>query len=297
MLEWLQELKDPKEFMESLRMDLFSGEVYVFTPMGRVIELPAGSSTIDFAYAIHSDIGNRCRAAKVNSRMVPLRYRLKQGDVVEILTSNKQTPRRDWLDFVQTSRARSKIRRWLKTEEEVEAEKSKEKEGPPSVQKQSEAKRQMVRQEEAGIGVSGIGNMMNRLAKCCSPLPGDKIVGYITRSRGLSIHREGCPNVPSDESARLLAVTWEGRGLSTYRAAIKVKAVDRPNLLADILASIRELNVNITSANAYGHKDGTGIVDFLIDVTDQSQLNKIIYAIRLVDGVTSARRNSLTKRL
>ena len=301
MLEWLQDLKDPKEFMETLKMDLFSGVVYVFTPKGRVVELRAGSSPVDFAYAIHSDIGNQCRAAKVNGRMVPLKYRLKQGDVVEIMTSKKQTPRRDWLGFVQTSRARSKIKRWLKAQEEAETEKQAEKEEEekeervPARKEPEEPKKYVFERKDIPVGVAGVSNMMVRFAKCCNPLPGDKIIGYITRSRGLSIHRDGCPNVPHDEAARIMNVTWDGKGLSTYPAGIRVKGTDRPGLLADILASIRELNVNIGSANAYNRKDGSALCDFIIEVSDQNQLNKIIFAIRQVDGVSSVKRSSLSK--
>ncbi len=292
LLEWLQDLKDPKEFMESLKIDLFSGDVYVFTPKGKVIELTAGSTPVDFAYAIHSDIGSQCRAAKVNGRMVPLKYRLKQGDVVEIMTSKKQTPRRDWLEFVQTTRARSKIRHWLKVQEEAESDKrAEEKEERPRVQKPQETPRRIPEREGPGVGVAGVANLMVRYAKCCNPLPGDKIIGYITRSRGLSIHREGCPNLVIDDPARLLTVDWDGKGQTTYPAGIRVKAADRPNMLADMLASIRELNVNIASMNAYGRKDSTAVFDFVIDVTDQSQLNAIIYAIRKVDGVYSVKRS------
>lgn len=294
LLEWLQDLKDPKEFMESLKLDLFSSEVYVFTPKGKVVELTAGSTPVDFAYAIHTDIGSLCRAAKVNGRMVSLRYRLKQGDVVEIMTSKKQTPRRDWLDFVQTSRARSKIRHWLKVNEEAEVEPLEEvKEEPPRVQKQPEAQRKQPPREAPEIGVSGIANMLIRFAKCCNPLPGDKIIGYITRSRGLSVHRDGCPNILSDDPARLLSVNWGGKSQAAYPAGIRVKGMDRPNFLADILASIRELNVNITSANAYTRRDSSAICDFVIEVSDQSQLNTIIYAIRQVEGVDSVRRSNL----
>jgi GTP pyrophosphokinase len=292
LLEWLQDLKDPKEFMENLKLDLFSGEVYVFTPKGKVIELPAGSTAVDFAYAIHSDIGNHCHAAKANGRMVPLKYRLRQGDVIEIMTSKKQMPRRDWLDFVQTSRARSKIRHWLRISEKA-LEEPEEKEERPRLQPRAETLKKATLRE-TDIGVAGVSNMLVRYAKCCNPLPGDIIRGYITRSRGLSIHRDGCPNIPNDDSARLMTVNWDGRkGQSIYPASIRVKATNRTNLLADILASIRELNVNITSANAYGRKDGTGICDFTIEVTDQSQLNNIIFAIRRVEGVYSVRRSSL----
>jgi GTP pyrophosphokinase len=294
LLEWLQDLKDPKEFMESLKIDLFSGEVYVFTPKGKVLELAAGSTPVDFAYAIHTDIGNHCRAAKVNGRMVPLRCRLKQGDVIEIMTAKKQTPNRDWLEFVQTSRARSKIRHWLRAHEKADIEKpEKEKEERPTTQKQVETQRRPATGEVPSIGAAGISNMVIRLAKCCNPLPGDNIIGYITRSRGLSIHRQGCPNASREDAARLLNVNWDGKSRTAYAASIRVKAADRPNLLADILASIRELNVNISSANAYARKDGTGICDFMIDVTDQVQLNNIIYTIKQVDGVYSVRRNSL----
>ncbi len=292
LLEWLQDLKDPKEFMESLKLDLFSSEVYVFTPKGKVVELTAGSTPVDFAYAIHTDIGNSCRAAKVNGRMVSLKYRLKQGDVVEIMTSKKQTPRRDWLDFVQTSRARTKIRHWLKVHEESQLEKEKEEE-PPKTQKQPEAQRKPHVRETPDIGVSGVANMLVRYAKCCNPLPGDKIVGYITRSRGLSVHREGCPNVLNDDPARLLSVHWGEKVQATYPAGVRVKGTDRPNFLADILASIRELNVNIAAANAYSRKDSTAVCDFLIEVNDQSQLNSIIYAIRKVDGVYSVKRSNV----
>jgi GTP pyrophosphokinase len=226
--------------------------------------------------------------------MVSLRYRLKQGDVVEIMTSKKQIPRRDWLDFVQTSRARSKIRHWLKVNEEAKSEPLEEvKEEPPRVQKQSEVQRKPPSRENPEIGVAGIANMLVRFAKCCNPLPGDKIIGYITRSRGLSVHRDGCPNILCDDPARLLTVNWGGKSQAAYPAGIRVKGNDRPNFLADILASIRELNVNITSANAYTRKDSSAICDFVIEVTDQSQLNTIIYAIRKVEGVDSVRRSNL----
>jgi guanosine-3',5'-bis(diphosphate) 3'-pyrophosphohydrolase len=294
LLEWLQDLKDPKEFMENLKLDLFSSEVYVFTPKGRVIELPAGSTPVDFAYAIHTDIGNSCRAAKVNGRMVSLKYRLKQGDVVEIMTSKKQFPRLDWLDFVQTSRARSKIRHWLKVHEESDNEKTEqEKEEPPRLQKQQEVQRKPAPRESPEIGVSGVPNMLVRFARCCNPLPGDRIIGYITRSRGLSVHREGCQNVLRDDPARLLSVHWGSKVQATYPAGIRVRGTDRPNLLADILASIREMNVNINAANAYSRKDTSAICDLIIQVTDQSQLNSIIYAIRKVDGVDSVKRSNL----
>jgi guanosine-3',5'-bis(diphosphate) 3'-pyrophosphohydrolase len=211
------------------------------------------------------------------------------------MTSKKQTPHRDWLGFVQTSRARSKIRRWLKSLEEAEEEKqTEEKEARPPVRKEPEAKLPVYSRQDVPVGVAGIGNMLLRFAKCCNPLPGDKILGYITRSRGLSVHREGCPNVPKDESARIMNISWDGKARSTYPAGVRVKAIDRPNLLADILTSIRELNVNILSANAYSRKDGTAICDFTIDVSDQNQLNKIIYSIRQVEGVDNAKRSSLT---
>jgi GTP pyrophosphokinase len=226
--------------------------------------------------------------------MVPLKYRLKQGDVVEIMTSKKQTPRRDWLGFVQTSRARSKIRHWLKVHEAIEDEKAdQEKEETPRLQSQPEVQRKSPVRETPDIGVSGISNMLVRFAKCCNPLPGDKIIGYITRSRGLSVHREGCPNVLSDDRARLLNVHWGGKAQAAYPAGIRVKGTDRPNFLADILASIREMNINITSANAYSRKDASAICDFVIEVIDQSQLNSIIYAIRKVDGVYSVKRSNL----
>ncbi|RJP26008.1 MAG: bifunctional (p)ppGpp synthetase/guanosine-3',5'-bis(diphosphate) 3'-pyrophosphohydrolase [Candidatus Abyssobacteria bacterium SURF_5] len=293
LLEWLQDLKDPKEFMENLKLDLFSSEVYVFTPKGKVIELPAGSTPIDFAYAIHTDIGNSCRAAKVNGRMVSLRYRLKQGDVTEIMTSKKQTPRRDWLDFVQTSRARSKIRHWLRVHEKIEEEPEEREEEAPRIQKQPDVQRKATSRDNVDVGIGDVSHMLTRFAKCCNPLPGDKIIGYITRSRGLSVHREGCPNVLTDDPARLLTVNWGGKIQASYPAGIRVKGTDRPHLLADILASIRELNVNINAANAYIRKDGSAVCDFVIEVTDQSQLNSIIYTIRKVDGVYSVKRSAV----
>jgi len=357
LLEWQQELKDPKEFMDTLKIDLFPEEVYVFTPKGEVKSFPYGATPVDFAYSIHTDIGNQCVGAKVNHRIVPLNYKLKNGDIVEILTNPHHTPSRDWLKFVKTSRARNKIRAWLKAEQK---ERSKElgreilekqvlKYGrePSSLLKTKELSeiarrfnypsadellialgfgkitaRQIIselippeeieRYEkekqlssltkpskrsgdsaiEQGIKVKGLEDVLVRFAKCCSPVPGDNIVGYITRGRGISIHTQECSSMAElgRDIARRIEVEWENKVENAYPVRINIETEDQPGLLSKISSAIAAWDVNITWANVETFKDKTAVLDFDIEIKDLDHLNKVINAIKGIKGVYKVER-------
>ena len=309
ILEWQTEVRDTKEFMETLKIDVFSDVVFVFTPKGDVIELPAGSIPIDFAYRIHSDIGHRCIGAKVNGRIVPLDYELKNGDIVEILTSKQaHGPGRDWLKLVKTSQAKNRIRQWFKKEKREEnlqrgrelLEREFKKQGLDAAElfkadrftdivkrfnmsqaedlllaigegaisplqvitklkdellklrKQQEEtlfpdfqadlkKKPAYGKPQQGIMVRGVDDVMIRLSRCCNPLPGDSIIGYVTRGRGVSIHRTDCPNATyhlQEEEGRIVDVTWDDSTESTYQVEIEVLAMDRARLTTDIMNTI-----------------------------------------------------------
>lgn len=356
VLEWQQDLKDAREFMEHLKIDLFTDEVFVFTPKGDVIDLPSGSIPIDFAYKIHTDIGHSCVGAKINGRIVPLDYQLKTGDIVEIITSKQGAPSRDWLKMVKSSQAKSKIRNWFKKEKKeeniVRGKEILEKElnkmhldshtlmkeylveevgrkfnilsaedvyatvgfGGLSPQQvitklKDEYDKQFGQQERKqlptlelkpgeintattkGVKVQGLGNLLVRFSRCCSPLPGDDIVGFITRGRGVSIHRKSCPNiyrVNSDE--RFIEVSWASSDDVSYPVEIEVTAVDRPNLLADVLNALSDTKVNITSANARTTKDKKAIVHLSFVVKNLNQLENIMNKIKRVRDVFSVER-------
>jgi GTP diphosphokinase / guanosine-3',5'-bis(diphosphate) 3'-diphosphatase len=355
MMEWEKETKDPKEFMESLKIDLFTNEVFVFTPKGKVIDLPAGATPIDFAYKIHSDIGNKCVGAKVDGRIVPLTYKLKNGNIVEVLTSsNSNGPSRDWLKVVQSSQAKTKIKQWFKKERREEnIIKGKEmlerdvkrmnvptqialnpktlhsiakvmslqseedlyatigyggitlaqvlpkireyikKEIPaeeleklmPTAQKKEPAKKKP--EKSSGVSVKGIDNIMVRFSKCCNPVPGDDIIGYITRGRGVSVHRKDCPSLSEspERDERVIDVEWDVQTQIDFQAEIQINAVDRKGLLRELTQILTDLKVTVNSLNARTNKDHTAMINLVIETKDIGFLDSLMQKFRHMEGV------------
>jgi GTP pyrophosphokinase len=352
VLELGSELKDPEEFMKSLKLDLVPDEVYVFTPKGDVITLPQGATPIDFAYAIHTEVGHSCVGAKVNKQIVPLDYELQVGDIVEIITSKTSPgPSRDWLRIVKTSRARSKIRQWFSREEredniqlgkealhkalrkhrlegavsfesDVFEKLAKEfnyksiddflagigsgKVSPKQVagriiqllsltplEEKVEIKPVKKKEErKVGVKVKGVGDVLVRLARCCNPVPGDEIVGFITRGRGVSVHRKDCPNLRelSRDEERFVPVSWERRQKGPFQVEIKVEALDRTKLLKDVSAVLSDSGVNILSAQVSTTKDGLAILRFVFELGNLKLLKRIFQDIKRVDSVFNVER-------
>jgi GTP pyrophosphokinase len=359
MMDWQQDTSDPTEFLESLRRDLYGDEVFVFTPKGELRNLPAGSTPVDFAYDVHTDVGHRCVGAKVNGRIVPLTYTLQSGDFVEILTSSQpRGPSRDWLKLVTTTKARSKIRAFFRKEQREDAEhhgrdllqEHLRKAGLPSQKvagsamlleviremgfrkaedfyisigsgktsaqvvvnkilsrlKAGEAvaedraatvptrgRRTVVAQasSDMGIEVEGLTDVLVRLAKCCKPVPGDAILGYISLGRGITIHREDCPNARAllKNPERFTPVAWSGMNQHSFRVELAVDAWDRPRLLEDLSRTFAEHGVNIISANC--QMENQMVKDtFVVDVGDVETLKAVINALRNVDQVFDAYR-------
>jgi guanosine-3',5'-bis(diphosphate) 3'-pyrophosphohydrolase len=364
ILEWQTELRDTKEFMEALKIDVYSDVVFVFTPKGDVIELPAGSVPMDFAYRIHSHIGNSCVGAKINGRIVPLDYVLKNGDIVEILTSKQANgPSRDWLQIVKTPQAKNRIRQWFKKEKREEnilrgrdsVEKELKKQGldpgeffkadrlletakkfsmnhiddlfatvgegtvtasqviarirdeyykdvkkmPADVsldELQKELKQSKGRkagQRARGIVVKGVDDVFVRLSHCCNPLPGDAVIGYVTRGRGVSVHRKDCPNVEfllQDDHGRIVELSWEEEKESVYQVELEVYAMDRPRLTMDIMNIIADMKLHINSVNARISKNKLTIINLRVEVHNLSQLNYLIEKIKRNKDVTDVFR-------
>ena len=360
LLEWQTDLNDPKEFMETLKIDFFTDEVFVFTPRGDVINLPDGSTPIDFAYRVHTDVGNKCVGAKIDGRIVPLNYKLKNGNIIEVITSvNSNGPSRDWLKIVKSNQAKTKIKQFFKIKERdvnvARGKESLEKElkrlgykaneilreewvkniaskvslnsiedlyaaiGYGSItinqvisklkvyyneyykidEKKLEQKMAQQQQEpkktnhSQGVSVKGIDNVKVRFSKCCNPVPGDQIIGYITRGRGVSIHRTDCPNVLSadeEDLARQIQVSWDNEDKSTYNAEIQIKALDRKGLFADIASIINEKNINLLSMNARASKDKIVLVNSSLEITSIDQLNDLMKKIRKVKNVLDVYR-------
>ena len=350
LMESQQDTKDPAEFLESVRVDLFPDEVYVFTPKGDVKALPEGSTPIDFAYGVHTQVGEHCVGAKVNGKLVPLRTTLRQGDIVEIVTSPNQHPSRDWLKFVKSSRARTKINQWLKIQERArsielgrelfEREAKKYRLNAASLLDGDEMKkvasdlglpgvddvlanlgygRSSVQQilnkvapnalldaapekpraaatrpkAEQGVRIRGVDDLLVRFAKCCNPLPGDQIVGFITRGRGLTVHGRDCLTVVKSvlDRERLINVEWDVEEPATrpVRVAVYIGR-DRPGLLAEITGAISSRNGNITKAEVVVTDDRRGTNNFVIEVADLRQLQDIMGAIRQVPDVVNVER-------
>ncbi|MGB8991415.1 MAG: bifunctional (p)ppGpp synthetase/guanosine-3',5'-bis(diphosphate) 3'-pyrophosphohydrolase [Desulfobaccales bacterium] len=353
MVDLQKELKSPHELLEGVRLELYPDEVYVFTPTGEVKELPRGATLVDFAYAIHSEVGNRCSGAKVNGRMVPLRTDLVNGDTVEIITSPHHHPSRDWLQFVKTTKARSKIRQWLKVAEREQSvalgkellDRELRKSGA-SLQKllkngddlkkvvqefsfvgiddllaavghgklspgqvsnrlfrstapaaegevPPELPVRRAKEEPAGLKIKDLDDLLVRLANCCQPIPGDAIMGYITRGKGVTIHRADCPYLASTESFRHIPAEWDGGGgpQKLYPVKIQVVTVDKPGLLADITSALKIADVNVTKASVET-VDNKGIAHFTIQVADQVHLDKVFGALKRLKEVISVRRTT-----
>ncbi len=350
LLENQQDTKDPGEFLDSVRVDLFPDEVYVFTPKGDVKALPEGSTPIDFAYGVHTKVGEHCVGAKVNGKLVPLRYTLRQGDIIEIVTSPNQHPSRDWLKIVKSSRARSKINQWLKVEERArsielgremfEREAKKYRLNPTALLGGEEITRvaadlgyptpddllaaigygkasvhqllnklapgatlETVERARAaagtrpttdqGVRIRGVEDLLVRFAKCCNPLPGDAIVGFITRGRGLTVHARDCLTVAKSvlDRERLIDVEWDVQEPPKRPVRIAVYiGNDRPGLLSEITGAISSRNGNITKAEVTVTDDRRGINNFVVEVADLRQLQDIMTAIRLVPDVMNVER-------
>lgn len=352
ILEWREDVTDAYEFVDSLKTDLFQDRVYVFTPKGDIIDLPAGSTSIDFAYHVHTEVGHRCRGARVNGKLVSLNHQLNNGDQVEIITAKRGGPSRDWLNpnlnYVKTSRARSKIRRWFRQQdmelnitlgrqvlekelrrlnisrshEDIAQRLHYEKVddflaalGYGEINSQQVAtkvlelkREQQEEQEKAvaplelprkrapalvveGMKVRGTGHLLTTLGRCCNPLPGDDIIGYITRGRGITIHRQDCSNVlASHEPERLIEVDW-GEASPTYAVMISVRAYDRPGLLRDITILVADEEVNLAQVAAtVNQSDNTSLFTATLEVSSATQLARILARIEGLPSVLEARR-------
>jgi guanosine-3',5'-bis(diphosphate) 3'-pyrophosphohydrolase len=331
LLDWHAEVQDARAFVRSVKLDLFQNEVFVFTPKGDVIDLPAGATPVDFAYRIHTDVGHRCVGARVNGRLVPLSHRLRTGDIVEILTSKTEgRPSRDWLAFVVTTTARAKIRQWFKKEardENIQRGREMLDKVAPRLGLASDEDLlaalgngdvsllqvvQALRPPEAprpeapaepvplpgrppapgGVRVRGADNVLTRLSRCCTPLPGDRIIGYVTRGRGVAIHRQDCPNVKAlaAHPERFLEVEWESLPEGSYPVEIEVAAFDRVGLLKDILAAIADTKTNVVSVNARVRRDKIGVINVVLDIRNLAQLHTVMEKVGRVPEVYSVER-------
>jgi GTP pyrophosphokinase len=355
LLEWQQEVRDPQEFLQNLKIDLYPEEVYIFTPKGEVKALPRDATPVDFAYAIHTDVGHQCVGARVNGKMVPLRTRLRNGDIVEIATSSGHKPSRDWLNFVTTSRARNKIKHYIHSEEKVrslelgrklfekearrfginmkslaEADglarvageygmtKPEEifaaigygklaaravlaklvpqeelKEAPPETGLASVVRRVLGTGEEK-IKVRGIDDLMVFRARCCNPIRGEQIVGYITRGKGVSVHAASCPNVLNllYDPERRIEVEWDkGADTAPYTVRLSIQVEDRRGILADVSAKIAGINTNIRNVEATT-TDQMGRIDMTVEISDVKHLQKVIKSLRSIAGVVDVERAS-----
>ncbi len=349
LIDWQREVTDATEFVEGVKLDLFQDQVFVFTPKGDVKDLPTGSTPLDFAYRIHTDVGHSTIGSKVNNRLVPLDYKLKNGDIVEIVTTKAaRGPSRDWMKVVQTGHAKEKIRQWFKRQERDEnivhgresldrelrrlARTSLEKLGPERVAEMAElykypsvedffaavgygavSAQQVITRLDVvddaneivlpqvappmpsrtdGVRVKGVGDLMIRFARCCHPIPGDPIVGYITRGRGVTIHLPTCPTVVNERDiGRLIEVEWEGSVQQTYPIAIRVEAYDRPGLLSEITNVVAENKVNIIAANVRTNPDHTATFQATLQVSSVAQLARVLSRIEQVKDVHTVQRD------
>ena len=357
-LEWQKDMQDPEEFMKTLKTELFEDEVYVFTPKGDIKVLPAGSTPIDFAYNIHAEIGHRMTGCKINNKMMPIVTPLNNGDIVEVITSdNSKGPSRDWLKFVKSSSAKTKIQQWFKKAQRAEniekgkdiIEKEVKKIGmshsdlfkPDWVQialerykfnsiedmyasvgfgaispvkiisrlleeykkehKEEDIERKIeelkkvkteTKPSKAGVVVKGIDNCLVKLSKCCNPVPGDNIIGYITKGRGVTIHRTDCSNINdllSDEN-RIIDVYWYNDPKASYNVDIEVYANDRTGLLMDIIQAIGQTKAKLMAVNAKANKERIAITEVSVEVENVEELNQVLKALRKVDSVYEVKR-------
>ena len=362
LLEWHKDMRDPHEFVDTVKMDVFSDEVFVFTPQGDVLDLPEGSVPIDFAYRVHTGVGNSCVGAKVNGKIVPLDYHLKNGDIVEIITSKTSPgPSRDWINIVGSSQTKNKIKQFFKKERReenivngremlerecrrlgydvntmltpenlkevasrthmdgsaenllaalgygglmvnsvmvklVDLYKKAQKQNTTKNLSQllSELKPKTVKTHKGshGILVKGEDDIMVKLAKCCNPIPGDPIVGYITRGHGVSVHRADCPNVlaNTEDPNRMIEVSWNVDTDTAYKVVLRLTASDQPGVMANIMTVTSETKVNINALNAHTNPNKTAFIDMGLDITSLDQLNYIIGRLRRIKGVFKVER-------
>ena len=352
-VEWHEDLSDNRQFMDSVKLDLFHDVVYVFTPKGIVKELPKGSTPVDFAFAIHTEVGDHCVGAKVDGKIVPLKHELASGDMVEILTSSTQTPHKDWLKFVRTSRAKTKIKHWIKLEEQkrsieigrrlLESEFRRQGMAPAQMFKSAElldvarqsgfenteeltaavgfgslATSQVIgkltvqpagtqepvqerpvvhkavggKSDDTGVQVKGSRDLLMQLSRCCHPVPGDRIIGYITRGRGLTIHAVDCPNLVAldYDKERLVEVEWDSATPGTHSVKMSIVAVDKTGVLANVSSAIAECHANISRAEIATREDQKAVLDFVVEVSGTQHLDQVLKAVERVDGVITARR-------
>ncbi len=354
LIEWAKEMQDPSEFLSTLKVDLYPEEVYTFTPKGKVIVLPRQATPLDFAYSIHTEVGHTCVGAKVNGRIVPLRHRLQNGDIVEILTQPNHKPSRDWLSIVRTSRARNKIQYWIRSQQRQQAaevgKKLLEKEArrfrvnlksvseadwqrvareegcqrveelyarigfgkyaprailgrlsreplpeerpPRALGRLQQTMRRVFQLEEKGLALGGSDLLMYR-ARCCNPVRGEAVVGYITRGRGIAVHAQACPNVQNllYDVERRIPVNWEAGGEDVYPVRLTIRAADRPGLLTQMTGVISAHKCNIRGAEARTDpNDRTAVIELVFDVQEMKQLERILAALRKADGVRDVTR-------
>ena len=361
LLEWQHDSRDAGEFMESLKIDLFADTVFVFTPKGDVVELPADSCPVDFAYRVHTDVGHRCIGAKINGRIVPLETKLANGDILEILTSKQGGgPSRDWLAFVKTSQAKNRIRQWFKKEQRedniVRGRESLEREVrklglDPAIALKSESLlaigksqnfvgiddlyaaigdgvltpnkvlmrlREELSKEEReklqlaalqqtegktptqsygkashGVRVKGVDNVLVRFSRCCNPLPGDAIIGYITRGRGVSIHRQDCSNILShslEERERVVEVVWAEQMDSTYPVDIQIYGMDKPRLVTEVMNIVLDTHTHILGINARVGKENVAHIQLRVEIRNLEQLKMVMHKIRKIKDITEVKR-------
>ena len=353
ILEWQKETRNGTEFVETLKVDLFSDEVYVFTPRGDVKTLPAGSTPIDFAYSVHTDVGHSCSGARVNGRMVPLNTKLATGDIVEIITSKSQAgPSRDWLAIAKTSKAKGKIRQWLKEEQrEASVEQGKElvekelKKLGLQVRANMKEERllevaqkfsyqstddllasvgygklsaaqvvtKLVPERTAdetpkpspvkkkagsshGVRVPGVDNLLVRFARCCNPVPGDPIVGYVTRGRGVSVHRKDCPNamiIVNAEKDRVVDVYWDTKDGESYPVEIEMEAYDAPGLLTGVINTAVEMKAHVSAVTARTLKNRVAVINMTVEIHDVEHMDSVMERLRRISGVQSVRRAAI----
>lgn len=356
MMETTAELKDPDQFMESVRVDLFQDEVYVFTPAGDVLAFPVGATPIDFAYSIHTEVGHHCAGARVNGALVPLRYELQSGDHVEIITNPSQRPSKDWLELASTSKAKTKIRSFLHAEQRARSRElgqglferelrkrglsfqklmkkgeldklakesrygnieeltqqigygkleaktvvdeffpKKDNEVPPPREIRESSLERLVRKirpkSADGIRLDGVDSLLVRFGRCCNPLPGDAIVGFITRGRGITVHRARCPRVNELDPERRVEVSWDTKHKTKPRpVTLRVVTAHRPGILAAISAQLSKANINIASANCHAGDENQAVNTFSFSVADIDELNSIVKLIKKIGGVKAVDR-------
>jgi GTP diphosphokinase / guanosine-3',5'-bis(diphosphate) 3'-diphosphatase len=295
---WREELKNTKDFISDLKMELYQDEVFVFTPKGKIIKLAKGATPIDFAFAIHTEVGFKCVGARINGKLSPLKSEISSGDIVEILTSPKGHPSETWLKIVKSSNARQRIRAWIRRHS---ADKQDQPESETKAEKDRHEKRNVHHQAHetikirhagkirgTGVVVEGNANVMIRLSQCCQPIPGDPIIGFVTRGRGITVHRIGCPSLKRlmNEPERLISIVWSDTHETTYPVKLAVHSEDREGLLKDIADSLAEIKTNVLKMEAEVNPDGTAVFKFVIEVKGVEHIAEITTHLKKIKNVT-----------